>query len=264
MPRCWNLGWVYDYKVNSDMNIRAILFLLILQVLSACSNDVPECFQDAGESVSYEVQTEAFESITIAEGIELIIEQGNERKIVVETGENLREHITVNVINGELIIHNNSGCNWVRQYNTTRVYVTTPHLKKVYSASQFAVLSQGVLSFSDLTLQSGMLGETASGTFELEVNSQNLTIEDNQSVYCNIFGAVENLRVNFYSGDARFDGANLIAQRVNIFHRSSNDIIVNPQQEVKGIVSSTGNLILKHLPPLVEIEQLYTGHVVYD
>lgn len=241
-----------------------LIVLLTVQITSSCSNDaMPECVQEAGDTVSYEIEMADFTSINIGEGIELIIRQGS-RNVRIETGENIRSHITAAVTAGELEIRNTSSCNWVRDYNTTKVYVSVPGLDKIYSSSQFGVKSDGVLAFPNLTLESGLYSETASGTFELEVNCESLTIQDNLSVYCNISGDVENLAIYFYSGDARFEGSNLLAQKAYVYHRSSNDIIINPQQEVMGTIASTGNLVLKNNPPVIAVSQLYTGHLIFQ
>lgn len=239
------------------------MLLLFLGFIS-CGEDAPECFREAGTLVSYEIPVEDFTSIHISQGIELVIKQGPERSVIIETGKNIKEYISAHVINGELMLTNSNNCNWVRDYNLTTVYVTTPHLEKIYSASQFAVKSDGVLSFPSLLLQSGIFSETASGTFELEVAMQNLTVEDNQSAYYIINGSVDNLSVNFYAGNSRFEGTGLIAQKVQVFHRSSNNMIVNPQQEITGTLYSTGNLILKNEPQVIDIEELYTGNVIID
>lgn len=223
---------------------------------------MPECFQEAGSTVSYEVEVSDFTSINIGEGIELIVKEGA-KNVRIETGENIKPNITVMVTDGELTLRNNSSCNWVRDYNTTKVYVSVPNLDKIYSSSQFGVKSDGVLAFPNLTLESGLYSETASGTFELAVDCETLTVQDNLSIYCNISGSVNNLAIYYYSGDARFEGSNLIAQKVYVYHRSSNDVIVNPQQEVSGTIYSTGNLVLKNSPPVVNVNQLYSGHLVF-
>lgn len=243
--------------------LRIVILFIIFQGFISCGEDMPECFRNAGDTVTYEIPVEDFSSVHISQGIELVIQQG-ETNVTVETGENIKEYIYANVIDGELRLTNRNNCNWVRDYNITTVYVTAPQLEKIYSASQFAVKSDGVLSYPSLSLQSGIFSETASGTFELEVDMQYLTVEDNQSAYYIIRGNVENLSVNFYAGDCRFEGSNLTAQKVQVFHRSSNDIVVKPQQEITGTIYSTGNLILKNEPPVIDVEQLYTGNLIVD
>lgn len=241
------------------------MVIVLTGLTISCNNDAaPDCFKNKGNTISYEVPVGEFSGINVSEGIEVVVKEGSSAKVVIETGENLRYNISAEVIGSELYLKNSMSCNWVRDYNTTTIYVTTPALTKIYSASQFAVRSQGVLHFPQLTLQSGLFAETASGSFEMQVDCENLTIEDNQSSYYLLSGTASNLTVSLYAGDARFDGSGLSVQKAYVFHRSTNDIILKPQQEVKGTIYSTGNLVLKSQPLLVGVQQLYTGHVVYQ
>lgn len=244
--------------------IQITVLLCLLQLFMGCNSDnAPECFKKAGKTISYEIAVPEFNAIHVGPGVEVVIKQGTERKIEIQTGENLKGAVSAKVLNNELLLTNDTGCNWVRGYKTTTIYITAPYLDKIYSASQFSVKSDGVLNYPSLTLQSGLISETASGIFELNIDSQNLTIDDNQSAYYIISGKVENLNINFYAGDSRFEGTDLIAQKIKVFQRSSNDIIANPQLEVTGKIYSTGNLVLKNHPPLVDVEQLYTGKIIY-
>lgn len=242
---------------------KTIVILLSMLLFSCDSENANDCLQTSGKIISKEIPVENFNKINISEGIELIIKEGTETKVVVESGQNLLSGITAEVSDGKLFLRNSNGCNFIRDYNNTKVYVTTPALENIYSSSQFAVKSDGILNFPLLNLQSGMFSNTASGTFELEVNCENLTIEDNKSTFFKISGKTTNLSVNFYDGNARFDGSNLIANEVLFFQRSSNDIIVNPISKISGTIYSTGNIVLKNTPPIIEVTQLYQGHLVY-
>ena len=73
-----------------------------------------------------------------------------------------------------------------------------------------------------------------------------------------------NLMVGFYSGDSRFEGGNLIAQNVVISHRGTNDMIVNPQQSLKGVLRSYGHVISKNIPPVVEVDILFSGRLIFE
>lgn len=243
--------------------LRTIILLLAMVLFSCDSENANDCFQTSGAIITKEFTVENFNKINISQGIELIIKEGPETKVIVETGQNLINGITAEVTNEELFLRNSNGCNWVRDYNITKVYVTTPTLINVYSSSQFAVKSNGIISFPVLGLQSGMFSNTASGTFELQVNCGSLVIEDNESSYFKISGETTDLRVNFYDGNARFDGTDLVAQNVYFFQRSSNDIIVNPQAKINGEIFSTGNVVMKSIPSIIEVTQYYQGHLVY-
>ncbi|MFP9100434.1 GIN domain-containing protein [Flavobacterium sp. RHBU_24] len=252
--------------MNYELRIfRTLALLLVLITAVSCNGDnTPECFRNAGNKTRYEVGVPEFNSLYVSAGVEVVLVQGITHSVVIETGENLREYISANVVDGQLRLENSVSCNWVRDYNTTTITVTTPNLEKIYTATQFTIRSMGTLSFPNLSIQSGIFSETASGTLALDVNCDNLTIEDNQNLHSIITGYVDNLNVNFYAGDARFDGTGLQAQNVQVFHRSSNDIIVNAGQQVIGTLYSTGNLVLLNQPPVVNVEVRYTGRIVYE
>ena len=55
-----------------------------------------------------------------------------------------------------------------------------------------------------------------------------------------------------------------MAQKVNVWNRSSNDMIVNPQQEITGKISGTGNVICVNRPPIVDVEEQYKGRLIFE
>lgn len=245
--------------------LRILALILVLTTGISCNGDnAPECFRKMGTVVAYELYVPDFTAIHVSAGIELVIVQGDTQSVIVETGEHLKEYITATVTNGTLMLTNANNCNWVNAYKTTTITVTTPLLEKIFTATQFSVRSAGVLKFPSLYVQSGLISETASGTVNLNLDCENFTVEDNQNLYCIINGRINNLSVNFYAGDARFDGTNLTAENVSIFHRSSNDIMVKANQKISGTIYSTGNLVLLNQPPVVDVQRAYTGMVVYE
>jgi hypothetical protein len=75
---------------------------------------------------------------------------------------------------------------------------------------------------------------------------------------------VTDLFVGFYSGDSRFEGANLIVQNIQIYQRSSNDMILNPQLSLTGEIRSTGDVILVNEPPEMSVQVFYTGQIIIN
>ena len=41
-------------------------------------------------------------------------------------------------------------------------------------------------------------------------------------------------------------------------------MIVRPTESITGKMVSTGNVILKNNPPIVDVQQLYHGRVIYN
>ena len=77
-------------------------------------------------------------------------------------------------------------------------------------------------------------------------------------------GAANNLNINLIIGDGRFEVESLVAQDVSIVQRSTNDILVNPQQSLLGSILSTGNVISFNQPPIVDVEETFTGRLIFN
>ena len=102
------------------------------------------------------------------------------------------------------------------------------------------------------------------GDFDLEINTENLRIIANG--FSNFFlkGIVLNANIGLYAGDSRVEAADLVIQNLNIFHRSTNKMIVNPQQSITGEIRSLGDVISKNIPPIIDVVEYFTGALIFD
>ncbi|NRR90312.1 DUF2807 domain-containing protein [Winogradskyella undariae] len=247
--------------------MKKLTYLFVLLFLSCNSEDANDCFQTSGDLIQQEVIVSSFERILVNRDVELIIKEAAEYKVVVESGENLINDVIVEVVGNQLILIDNNSCNFVRDYGITKVFVETPNLTEISTSTQYDISSDGVLNYDNLTLYSESFNtdnDFTIGDFRLTINSERLNITSNNLSFFYIDGNVEDLFVGFYAGAGRFEGENLIAENVNVFHRSSNDMIVNPQQSLSGELKSTGNLFSVNEPPDVDIERLYTGQLFFN
>ena len=243
-----------------------LLILLVLLLVSCNCDNAPDCFQNAGDIIQKEVTVEAFTKITVFKNVELIITQGPIQRVVLETGEYLLSDVEVKVENGRLLLKDNNGCNLTREYGVTKVYVTSPNLTEIRNSTNLTVRSNGVLNYETLDLLSEDYNEDFYnvGIFDLEVNSNNLKVTFNNLSTIFISGIVTNLNIGFFSGDGRFEGRNLIADKVTIYHRGTNDIIVNPQESITANLVSTGDVIVVNTPPMVTVTEQFNGRVIFE
>ena len=172
------------------------------------------------------------------------------------------------VVNGsQLVLTDNNTCNFVRDYNVTKIYITSPNIIEIISSTQFQINSEGVLNYPTINVLSEDYHDPsiiAVGVINLTLNSQTIKVVGNNLTSFNLSGMTENLNVNFAAGDGVFNGASLIANEVNVFHRGTNNIIVNPQDVLEGRLVSTGDLISVHQPPVVDVEVLYIGSLIFQ
>ena len=253
-------------RVISVFNL-SILFALTALLTNCNSDSAPNCFQNSGELLRDEVVVPDFTKITVFENIRLILKEGAQQKVEVETGEFLRNEVTAVVEGDRLLVRDTNSCNYVRDYGTTTVYITSPMISEIRSSTGLSISSDGVLNYTNLTLISESFlnpeSETTDGEFDLELDSENLNIIVNGITYFKLRGAVMNFNVQIAAGDSRIESENLVAQRVSIDHRGTNDIVINPQQSLTGVIRGTGDVISSSRPPEVRVEELFNGRLIF-
>jgi len=249
--------------------MKKILFLItIIAFISCDSEDAGDCFQKAGNIVQTEVAVADFSEIILYDKIKLFIEQGTKQKVVIESGENLLNDITAEVVDGRLILQNENVCNLVREYEITKVYVTIPDLTYLRHAGNIPLESVGTLELENLWLVSenqDMDPEIhTNGDFVLDLNVENLRItNDNYSNYF-LTGSVENFDGFFAAGDGRLEAGELMVQNYDLFHRGTNKLIINPQQSLKAVLVSYGDIISLNRPPEVSVDEQFRGRLIFQ
>jgi len=239
----------------------------LILCLSCNSEGAWDCIQTSGDIVQSEVSVPDFEKILVNRDVELIISEGSFYQVTIESGENLINDIEAIVVGNELQLIDNNTCNYVREYGITKVYVSAPNILEIRNSSQYEVSSLGVLNYPTLILHSEDFNEPDSftvGDFRLELNSLSVQIISNNISTFYLSGQTENLNVGFFAGAGRFEGQNLIADNITVFHRGSNDMLVNPQISLTGELRGTGNLISFNEPPIVDVQEYYIGQLIFD
>jgi Putative auto-transporter adhesin, head GIN domain len=243
-----------------------ILFLVI--ILVSCEKP-SDCIEATGAIITKDFAVTPFTKIDIDKGVEVIITVGPEYKLQIKIGENQLDNINIRQDASTLYIKDNTTCNWVRNYGQTIAYITAPKIDEIYSKTDRNISSNGVLTFPSLKIiavDKNGDGRNGAGTgdFHLQLDNDSFEIQINTMSRHYISGKTNEFQVGIYNGDGRVEAPNLIAKNIGIYHRGSNDIIVFPTESIKGKMVSTGNTILKNNPPIIQVEQLYQGVLIYN
>ena len=249
--------------------MKNVIYILVLVLVFSCDSDnASDCLQTEGSIVQTEFEVTTFNSIQIEDDVTLIIKQSDTQKVMVETGENLLSDVSVKVVGQKLIIQDNNGCNILRDYGVTKVYVDTPNLIEIRNASSKEVRSEGVLNFPILTLTSNSTGNIdgviKSGDFYLNIVCNDFRVAANgQSVFY-ISGNTNKARINFADEWPKFEGENFIINDLRILQRSGAKMIVNPVEKITGEIRGTGDVISVNEPPIVAVEEFFTGKLIFQ
>lgn len=253
-------------RVISDVLKKSMFFLMLL-VISCNSESAPDCLQNSGELIREEVVLPAFTKITVFENVSLVLKEGTEAKVEVETGAFLRDEVSAVVEGDRLLLRDTNDCNYFREYGTTTVYVTSPNITEIRSSTGSPIRSAGVLTYPTMTLLSESFinqeSETTDGEFDLEVNSTNLSVIVNGIAYFKLKGTVQNLNLTVAAGDSRIEAEDLIAEVILLDHRGTNDLIVHPQQSLRGVIRGTGDVISVNRPLEVDVEEIFNGRLIF-
>ncbi len=257
-----------DIKNVTLSAVERSFYLVLFLLFFACNGEnTPDCFQNAGDTIRRTVEASDFTTITVFENINLVVKEGAEQKVEIETGEFLQNEVTASVEDNRLVLRNENGCNFIRDYGLTTIYVTSPNITEIRSSTGLLVSSDGILNYPNLNLISESFNnpesETTDGSFDLNVNAENVRITVNGIAFFKVQGSTTNFNVNIAAGDSRIEAEGLSAQNVNLNHRGSNDVIANPQLRISGVIRGTGDVISINRPPEVEVEELFNGRLIF-
>ena len=259
---------IHYNKQNIILSIFEKSLLCFLFLFVSCnSENAPDCLQNAGDLTRIEVEVADFSGITVFERLNLVLQQGDAQKVEIESGEFLLDEISAKVEGERLVLRNENGCNLFRDYGLSTVYITSPNINEIRSSTGLTVSSQGILNNPNLRLFSESFfepeTETTSGSFDLEVDNESVNIVANGIAYFRLRGTTQNLTINIPAGDSRIEAENLVAESITINHRGTNDILLNPQQRISGVIRGYGNVICVNRPIEIDVQETFEGRLIF-
>lgn len=253
--------------------LHTVPFCLLLLITSCGISE--DCFKGNGNQVTQIIPLEGFSKIKVYSGIGLLIKEGPTYEVNIITSDNIIDDIEVKLNGDMLVVKDNSTCNIARDYGQTTVYVTVPdgtistfpfiQELELHSKTEQKIQSEGTLHSPIVRLFS--LGDDADGAgtgdFYIHVDNYQFVVESNTVSNFYINGFCNEMLLNFYFGDGRFYGKDLHSQFIKVYHRGSNDMIVYPVQKIEGIINATGNVVLENIPPIIDVEEVFRGRLIY-
>lgn len=244
-------------------------YLAIAFIFLACdSENGSDCFKKEGAIVQRVLELAPFTEIVVFENVQLFIEEGPEQKVTLESGENLINDVEIKVEGALLSITDNNSCNFIRDYDITKVYLIAPNINKIRNSSSLEVASIGVLNYPELTLYSENHDNDDvyhnTGDFTLNLNVQEVNVISNGFSTFRLNGNADKAFFGLFAGNTRVLAENLIVKELSLFHRSSNHMLVNPTESIKGEILNVGNVIAKNRPPVVEVEEFFIGKLIFE
>jgi hypothetical protein len=183
--------------------------------------------------------TESFKSIDVSHGINVIVEQSDDKSVTVEADDNLQPIIITRVENGVLIVEANKG------YNTDftpKVTIKMPDINGLSASSGANINSNNTLVTDNMAVQS-----ESGSLVNIQVEADHITVENSSGSETTVSGKALNLETTASSGshiDAERLETNIVSAQASSGSSTSVDAIVS----LEGKASSGASITYKRAP----------------
>lgn len=139
--------------------------------------------------------TSTFDGIKVSKGINLILTQGNDEKITVETDENLQDLLITNVNNNQLLeVYFDKN---VRRATTKNVYVTAKNINLLKSSSGSSIISENAIRSESVQIKS-----SSGSSIRVEIVAPEISIAASSGSSIKIIGKTNNFTAKASSGSS--------------------------------------------------------------
>ena len=218
---------------------KLLLSLVVLVSLQAfAQND--EVINDA--NAEKRKLSGSFSTISVTDGIELYLTQGNEESIAVSASDSkYMERYRTEVDNGTLrIYYDNKGVNWTgNEKRRLKAYVSFKTLEKLHASGGANVKMKSTLKGDKLEYTF-----TSGSRFSGEVDVDQMDVAQNSGAEIEITGKASNLKVDVSSGTI-FKGYDLSVDYCDAKATSGGGVRVNVNKELSVKANSGGGIRYK-------------------
>jgi len=195
---------------------------------------------------------ESFRKIEVNSGISLVVEQSDNKSVLVEADDNIVSHVTTRVENGTLIIDTDSSFN--TQKNPT-VIVKLPIISglKATSGSNIKTNNRLVTENIQVDINSG-------SSVDIEVEADFIALESTSGSSAEVSGIALKLETTATSG-SEIDGDSLSANDVYADASSGSSISVDPIVSLNAHSSSGASITYKTTPKTLTKKESSGGSV---
>lgn len=230
-----------------------IAFLTVLCVSCTHSVNFGNSVKGNGKLTTQSRTVEgAFKAIDANTGIEVMVEQSDDREITVETDENIQNLIEIKVENEVLVIRSKEGYN---TEFTPKVTVKTPVINGLFASSGSTIKTSKTLVTDVLDVKS-----SSGSTIVISVEADDLSLESSSGSNLNASGKALKLESSSSSGSS-IDAKGLLANNVVAKASSGSSIDVSPVLSLDASASSGGDIDYHQAPKTITKSESSGGSV---
>ncbi len=235
--------------MKKNILLPLLSFLLVLQF--SCKNDpLADCFYSTGKITSESREcSQNFSTITVYDNINLIYTDDSVASIRVEAGNNLLSDITSDITDGNLILHNNNRCNWVRRFDIpVNIYVHSNTVTKLVGRNSGNITSANIIHRLVFEFQGW-----SSTHFDLSMEVNELDCSLNLDACDATVRGHANTCFLWSAGNGEFHGESLVCDFLSLTNMSTGDVFVNTPSVLWVNILDEGNVYYKGNPSIAAV-----------
>jgi hypothetical protein len=234
--------------------LHIIVLLLFGIILNSCAKK--------NELIQQEIMLEYFDQITFERYFEVVLIQGDEQKIIVESNRKQAQKLNYTIIDSVLTIDSKARNTWINpDKNKVKLTIYFKNLKKLNVDESCEISSLGTIS-----------GEELGIIFASKLNEASLDLNYNTIYYWNNFpcggklnltGNCQELKIWNYALMS-VNAENLISKNAFINNSSKGDCTLNVSDFLEYEIHGEGNIRIIGVPSFIKkIEEKGLGKLIY-
>jgi lipopolysaccharide export system protein LptC len=227
-------------KINKKFHMKKLFLSLVTLITVAAFAQEKTVIADA--NAQKRTLNASFTGISVSDGVDLYLTQGNEESVAVSASEEkYAERFKTEVENGTLKIYfDNKGLNWaVNDKRKLKAYVSFKTLEKLHASGGADVKIQGGLNAANLDIKF-----TSGSAFTGKLTAKELTVEQNSGSAINMSGSADKIKIDISSG-AVFKGYDLAVEYCDAKASSGGGIRITINKELSAKATSGGGVKYK-------------------
>ena len=215
-------------------SLRIFCLLLALPIMSCVKLSAVLAIHDGDGKITVDTRHPGeFHSVDLEGSYDVTMVQGPESEIRIETDQNLLQHITTTIKNGELIISSEGN---LRPTKNIAVTITSPNYTAVDVEG-----SSDVKASTPITSDNLNLALEGSGSFNLEIHAQHLKSEIDGSGDITLSGNAGSHSIEI-DGSGDLTASKLSADTSKIEITGSGDASLNVASRLEASISGSGSV----------------------
>lgn len=194
-----------------------------------------------------------FTELIVQGSFDLVIQQGEQEGVRIETDDNLAELFQTRMDGKKLYINMLAD---VRKSTVMNVYVSIKELNRIVLLNDIRLKSQSVIHFDELSIFSGGMSE-----IELEVYAAKLNVQLTDGTYAYFKGFSEYFSAEIHD-ETEMNALELETNITNVLASGLTEVSVNSQKELKLLVTGSSNIYYTGEPTITERIFSSTGFIV--